>query len=401
MNCIYNNQEIDFKGINKGVKVISSFLKSINDPKVIIGESSNLKNDFDLSRIISTFIKNGISVDFIGNCTEGELAFITHKHYSIGLYISLDAEKILIKTYNKDAEFDFTHLVFSKLKSKHKYFPKLIFKEDLKKEYESYLKTLMFLKCNNLLIECEDADLKNILKKIYPNSKILTKGKLKSGAINDLQKKCLKTKKIGLYFCNNCLNIVDFNGNIIDEPKIVYLLTMFYLKKNDRIVANIDIDLGLEISTRKMQVGLTRAKDDLEIINYLKTNGFKLGISKNGYVYFPKYYTNVDPIMLSVLVMNMTTRTNMSFTDLLSGYVNYKRKKFYTNVNVLDYENMEANGLLTAIKDEDFGIKVSTYYDEKDEVLEFVLEGKNESLIEDRTVEICKKLNYYIRGKNE
>lgn len=406
------------KSLNKNliIKVANAIVRFFSDKTkkvLLVGNDSRISSDYILSILETVLLKNGIEVQNVGVCSSPCLAYLTKKYnYPLSLMLSAShnpSEYNGIKFFNSQGEkvddkFEQNFELFMDmrpLKCKNIY-RKSISVEHLKEDYINYLKSL---KKTNLpcIIDCANGGASEIVKRVFSKTKII--GAYPNGEninfnsgcthIENLRLMCIKNRLVGFALDGDAdrLIVVDEFGNIIDGDKILYILSSFYLKSNDTLVGTIYSNEGLKKSLNKKHIKFYRSPvGDKQVYRAMKENKTILGGENSGHIILKTFSNTGDGILLSIILSNILSSTNLSFSSLLSDY--HTHYQILENIENNKPFKMNENLKLIIRKYEENGARIIIRPSGTEPILRVMVETKNEK----KSKEILNKLLQYIKS---
>lgn len=350
------------KDLNKSIisKIAKAIVRYYDKHKLkrvlLVGNDSRISSDYILSTIEAVLLKHGIQTHNIGITSSPCLAYLTREFkYPLGLMLSAShnpSEYNGIKFFNSfgekvddifEEEFEYLMDKNSQIKTINYTNRKNV--EKLKENYINYLKKIK--KFNfQCIFDCANGGTCEIIKKIFTNSQIInhhpngTNINNNAGCthIENLQKLCIKNKKIGFAFDGDGdrIHIVSESGEIINGDKILYILSKFFLRKNDSIVGTIYTNSGLEESLKLFNIHLIRAYvGDKNVYNEMIKNNSVIGGEESGHIIIRQYLNTGDGILTAIIIGNILNSSNRSLKELLSDYTEFHqtRANIKTNTN--------------------------------------------------------------------
>lgn len=337
---------LDKKLIIKIARALVRFYKKNKLCKVLlVGNDSRISSDYILSNLESILLEYGINVENLGKCSSPCLAYITKKfNYPLSMMISAShnsSEYNGIKFFNangekisENTEIELEKFIDIKTSLGEKNFALRKNVEFLKDFYVSHLKELKNFNFP-LIIDCANGGVSEICKQIFEKSKIIHANPNGYNINHDcgcthiefLRSICLKEHKVGLAFDGDAdrIQIVDEYGNVISGDKILYILSKFYLKSNDKIIGTIYSNVGLEQSLKKREIELIRANvGDKNVYETMKKFHAEIGGEDAGHIIIKHLLNTGDGVLIGILICNILHITKLKITELLKDY-----KEFY------------------------------------------------------------------------
>lgn len=406
---------------NKLIKKIArGLVRFYNKSKIkrtlLVGNDSRISSDYILSIVESILLKYGIRIDNVGICSSPCLAYISKKfNYPLAMMISAShnsSEYNGIKFFNSNGEkiSDQAETILENLMDSNCSLGKQNFAlrknvSYLKDYYIAYFKELKHFDFP-LIIDCANGGASDICKSVFKKSKIVHSN-YDGHNINDnsgctniefMRSLCMKNHKLGLAFDGDAdrVKIIDENGNIISGDKIIYILSKFYLKPNDKIVGTIYSNIGLEESLKKHNIELIRANvGDKNVYNLMTKHNAIIGGEDAGHIIIKPYLNTGDGVLIGILICNILNITKLKISDLLRDYTEYHQTHSTININKNFKINENLNLLIKKYENE--GAKIIIRPSGTEPVLRIMAEHIDEKCSKN-IVDVLKKyiLNYCI-----
>lgn len=193
---------------------------------------------------------------------------------------------------------------------------------------------------------------------------------------------------------------LDENGEFVDGDKILMICGK-YLKekgrlKNNAIVGTIMSNLGFDIAGKENDIHIVRTKvGDRYVLEEMLDKGYVLGGEQSGHVIFLEHNSTGDGILTAINVLNVLNATKKSLSELAKVMVSYPQ--ITVNAKVTNERKK------TYLEDE----KVKKIIAETEKIFEgegrvvirpsgteplvrVMIEGKDQSFIEQKATEIAK-----------
>lgn len=346
-------------------RVVEYIRKNKLTHRILLAKDGRVSSDYMASVLESVLLKNGVNVDILGVATAPCLVYLTNKFkYDIGIMISAP---------NKTSEFNGIRAYLGKTESVKQVAHRFGNCKSVENLNELYVRKLKNeLKCRNKYIfDCGNGASVDIVRKIFPRQKLI--GDDCSGAyINDsfgikhiqtLANLCKKSAMVGFAFgADGCgVLAVDERGEVVDCDKIVYILSKFYLSAGDKVSVSENTSLGLDISLRRLGIGVTRTGTDARIardgLGNILFDGQKCA----------------DGVNIAIKLISILEQTKSSFAKILKDYKqfcvmsgevetaktipNKTCKDFRTVINPIDADTVQVfvEGLDRSVVESEFG----------------------------------------------
>lgn len=311
---------------------------------LLVGNDSRISSDYILSSLESILLSHGIQTHNLGIISSPGLAYLTREfNYPLGLMLSAShnpSEYNGIKFFNSvgekvddNFEEEFEYLMDKKIKLNKINFTSRKNVENLKENYINYLKKLKNFNIS-CIFDCSNGATSKIIEKIFTNTQIINHNpdgiNINENAgcthIEKLQKLCIKNHKIGFAFDGDGdrIHIVSETGEILNGDKILYILSKFFLHKNDTIVGTIYTNGGLEKSLKTINIRLIRSYvGDKNVYNDMIKNDSYIGGEESGHIILRQYMNTGDGILTAIIIGNILKLSGLSLNELLSDYNEY------------------------------------------------------------------------------
>lgn len=382
----------DIKQFANGI--VSYIHKNQLKPCIVIGKDNRVTGDYILSVVNSVLLKYGIEVNFVGVATTPEVSFLTRKFkFSLGVVITASHN---LWEFNGFKCFDsFGNGVdiskYARINFRSKEWGRAVDFSKFKEVYINELKTRLKGNSIKAVFDCANGASIDVVRKVFPKHQILgrdSSGKYINdgcGAVNldKIKSVCKKCKKVGFAFDGDADRVIaiDANGEEIDGDKILYILATQMLGFGDRIIGTQISSVGLEVSLRRLGVGLIREKVGAKnVVKALKQNGLMLGGEPCGHIFLNSAVS--DGVAVAIELINILSRTGLGFDELLSGYKStYKACKdiYFEDVNNFRIEEIER------FID---GVRVVVRRSETESVVRIFVEGDDRVLVGERLKEV-------------
>ncbi|HMM80310.1 MAG TPA: phosphoglucosamine mutase [Pyrinomonadaceae bacterium] len=118
---------------------------------------------------------------------------------------------------------------------------------------------------------------------------------------------------------------VDHKGNIVDGDGTLWILATEMAEKdrlaNNKVVATVMSNIGLEIAFRSRNIELIRAKvGDKYVLEELIRTGSVVGGEQSGHIIFPERSLVGDGMATAVLTLSSLARRGLSLCDAVAGF---------------------------------------------------------------------------------
>lgn len=403
------NTKCNFRGIvgkdfdekeikNFGKQVVHYINSNKYSKEIIIGKDNRQTGDYILSLLESVLLARGISVYVIGVCTTPELLYLTKKFkFSLGVMITASHNSYEyngFKCYDKLGELINIHEYEAK-NYKRKDYGTIV---NIGKYKELYLRELKNelnpnkIKC---VFDCANGASLEVVRKLFPKQHIIgtdTSGKeinngYGSQHLDKIKAVCKRHKKIGFAFDGDGDRVVaiDEKGKVVDGDKILYILASQRLSFGDKIVGTKITGLGLEISLRRLGVGLIREKVGTKyIVDRMKQDKIVLGGEACGHIFISQQGAS-DGVRIAIELLNILNRTGLSFEQLLSGY-----KEVYQIMKSVD---IAGNENVVELEEVTNNMRVIVRKSETEPKIRIFIEGSEKAIVDKKCSEIIKGLS--------
>lgn len=392
-------KDFNEKEIKRFAKKVIHYINSNKYSKeIIIGKDNRRTGDYILSLLQSVLLAKGISVYVIGVCSTPELLYLTKKFkFNLGIMITASHNPY---DYNGFKCFNrFGDLInirqYEEKNYKSKDYGLVV---DISKYKELYLRELKNeLNPNKIqcVFDCANGASVKVVRKVFPKQYIIgadTDGRqINNGCgsqhLDKIKAICKCHKKIGFAFDGDGDRVIaiDEKGEVVDGDKILYILASQRLSFGDKVIGNKISGLGLEISLRRLGVGLIREKVGTKyIVDRMKQEQSVLGGESCGHVFISQQGAS-DGVRVAIELLNILNRTGLNFEQLLSGY-----KEVYQimkSVDISDNENIDE------VEEVTNNMRVIVRKSETEPKIRIFIEGSEKSIVDEKYSEIIKGLN--------
>jgi phosphoglucosamine mutase len=121
---------------------------------------------------------------------------------------------------------------------------------------------------------------------------------------------------------------VDAQGNLIDGDQVLFIIAAHLAAQNqlanNRVVATVMSNLGLELGLKQRGIALARTNvGDKYVLDDLLKNGGSIGGEQSGHVIFPQISLAGDGMITALEVLRVMKETGQSLGALASGFTRY------------------------------------------------------------------------------
>lgn len=191
------------------------------------------------------------------------------------------------------------------------------------------------------------------------------------------------------------LVVADENGNIIHGDVLLGVLGVFLSKNNklkgSGLVATIMSNAALEDYLLDNGLKLFRSNvGDKYVIEMMKKEGINFGGEQSGHVVFSDYAKTGDALVTAMQVVSMLISSGKKTSEIFSQIKPYPQ--VLLNLKVSDKKPLESLEGLNELKDslKKDGIRELFRYSGTENLIRLLLEGKNQTLIDKRMVDVEK-----------
>lgn len=393
--------ELNERIINKFSKNLINYIYSNNLSKcIVVGMDNRVSSCYIKSVIQAQLLKYGIKVLDIGECTTPQLVYMLKNfRASVGVMITAShnsCEYNGVKCFNNSGEsINITDLGYKRVKREYNYEKAF----DISKYKELYIRDLKnSLIKNNIkcIFDCANGVTCEVVRKVFGKTCIINSDKSgllinnNSGTeyLQVLINMCKKNKKIGFAFDGDGdrIVVVSSDGEVIDGDKILYILATQYLYNGDVIVGTQLTSLALEVSLRRLGVGLIRTEVGINnVCAKLKQNKCVIGGESCGHIVIDKIGV-ADGVYIAILILNIINRTKLGLNELLKGYKHtYQLSR---NIDLKLVKNNDYNGLNTSTINSRIVVRKSN----TEPLLRILIEGESKEIAEKLLKEIYSVL---------
>ncbi len=195
------------------------------------------------------------------------------------------------------------------------------------------------------------------------------------------------------------LVVVDENGDVIDGDKLLGSMAV-YLKKNNMLkggcVATVMSNIALEEYLKSHDIPLLRSNvGDKYVLEIMKKENFNFGGEQSGHVIFSDYAKTGDGLASALQVLALIITSNKKASEVLNPFE--LSPQLLKNILVEDKIPLEdivgLDELLNKFREQ--GLRDLIRYSGTENKIRLLLEGKNESLVQD----CMEELQIFIKNK--
>ncbi|MEO8042413.1 MAG: phosphoglucosamine mutase [Acidobacteriota bacterium] len=183
---------------------------------------------------------------------------------------------------------------------------------------------------------------------------------------------------------------VDEKGNVVDGDATLWIMAQFLRAKgglaNDRVVATVMSNVGLEIALKSAGLNLVRTPvGDKYVLDELIRSGSELGGEQSGHVIFPKESLVGDGIMTALFMLEAIQQKAKPFSEMLKGFTRYPQ--VLVNVKVREKQPFESVSKISDAARQietqlDGGGRLLLRYSGTENLARVMIEGKDQAEIE-------------------
>ena len=196
---------------------------------------------------------------------------------------------------------------------------------------------------------------------------------------------------------------VDEKGSIVDGDATLWIMAKYFQEhgglKNDKVVATVMSNIGLEIALRSRNIELVRTSvGDKYVLAELLQSGSTIGGEQSGHVIFPEKSLVGDGMMTATYLLEAIKEKGIAFSEMTEGFRQFPQ--ILVNVRVkekLPFDDVpEIAAASRAIEDElDGSGRLLLRYSGTENLARVMIEGEDQSAIEQQ----ANRLADIIRGK--
>lgn len=391
-------KDLKEKDVKKFAKQILGYIneKGLKN-SIIIAKDNRESGDYLLSVVQAILLAGGVEVNDIGVATTPMLTYFTHK-FKFGLGIMITAshnskEYNGFKCFNSFGEMvDIDGCKIKNCRIKH--YKKVNNISKFKELYWRDLKNRLNLNKIKCVFDCANGASVETIRKVFARHHII--GDDSSGSyinenygtqhLDNIRAICKRNKKIGFAFDGDADRVIaiDEKGDIIDGDKILYILATQKLGFGDRIVGTQITSVALEVSLRRLGVGLIRERVGAKYVaKRIKAENLNLGGEPCGHVFWGGGVS--DGVKIAIELLNILNRTGLKFEQLLSGY-----KQRYIQTKDISANNIDNFNDFESV---DCGCRVVARKSGTENLIRILVDGENENIVKVKMEEIAQCLN--------
>ncbi len=121
------------------------------------------------------------------------------------------------------------------------------------------------------------------------------------------------------------LVLVDERGELVDGDQVLFIMADYFaprgLLREQRVVATVMSNLGLELALRERGIELVRTSvGDKNVLDELLKNGGSIGGEQSGHIIFPEISLAGDGLISALEVLRVVAESGRSLSELASGF---------------------------------------------------------------------------------
>ena len=138
---------------------------------------------------------------------------------------------------------------------------------------------------------------------------------------------------------------VDETGNIVDGDATLWIMAKYLQDhrslKNDKVVATVMSNIGLEIALKKRDIDLVRTDvGDKYVLAELLKSGSTIGGEQSGHVIFPEKSLVGDGMMTATYLLEAIKEKGVSFSEMTDGFKQFPQ--ILVNVRVKEKQPFDS-----------------------------------------------------------
>ncbi len=124
------------------------------------------------------------------------------------------------------------------------------------------------------------------------------------------------------------LLMIDELGQLVDGDQVLFVMADYFQKrgqlKNNRVVATVMSNMGLEVALRQRGIELVRTSvGDKNVLDELLKNGGNIGGEQSGHIIFPEISLAGDGMITALEVLRVMVESKRTLSDLANGFRRY------------------------------------------------------------------------------
>ena len=205
---------------------------------------------------------------------------------------------------------------------------------------------------------------------------------------------------------DRCL-VVDERGELIDENKLVYLISKYFKYSGrlmvPKVVGTIFSSLSLEESLNKLNIDLIRANSEKNgIVSLLLKEDSIIGIDFDGRIVLKEFLPISDGVLTALVVSRIIKSENKKMSDMISEIENYFCIKKSYNINefikLRFKKNKELKNLIFDLEKSKRDAKIIAKPSETQDLYRIQIEGHSKKRVKQIFERLDKKINQLLMG---